>query len=114
MDLIARHYQTGGWVRITIAGTMITEVTPVEGPAAPTGDDEWVAPAFWDIQVNGRWGVSFSDPDLTVDRVAAIVRAQGALGTARLCPTLISAPTSHLHHGLATIAATCADDPDVE
>ena len=75
--------------------------------------DDWVAPAFWDIQINGRWGHSFSSPDLTVEQVAEIVRAQAALGTARLCPTLITAPVRDLLHGLRTIAAACERFPDV-
>ena len=70
-------------------------------------------PAFWDIQINGRWGHSFSSPELTVEQVAAIVRAQGLLGTARLCPTLITAPPGHLLHGVRTIAAACDADPGV-
>lgn len=113
MGFIARHYRTGRWVRITTQGETITEVSPAEGRAEVEETDEWVAPAFWDIQLNGRWGVSFSDPGLTVDQVAAIVRAQGELGTARLCPTLITAPVEHLRHGLATIAAACDTIPDV-
>ena len=71
----------------------IERFDPIDGPERPEPEDDWVAPAFWDIQVNGRWGHSFSSPDLTVEQVAAIVRAQGPLGTARLCPTLITAPT---------------------
>jgi N-acetylglucosamine-6-phosphate deacetylase len=113
MDPIARHYQTGRWVRITTRDETIAGVSPADGPAEVREADEWIAPAFWDIQLNGRWGVSFSDPNLTVDQVAAIVRAQAPLGTARLCPTLISAPIGHLHHGLATIAAACVARPDV-
>jgi N-acetylglucosamine-6-phosphate deacetylase len=113
MDIVARHYLTGSWVRITTQGEMIAEVSPAAGPAPVDEADEWIAPAFWDIQLNGRWGVSFSDPNLTVDQVADIVRAQAELGTARLCLTLISAPIGHLRHGLATIAAACAALPDV-
>ena len=48
------------------------ELTDANGPG-----DDWVAPAFWDIQFNGRWGHSFSSPDLTVEQVVAIVRAPG-------------------------------------
>src|SRR5205085_3125789 len=66
-----------------------------------------------DIQTNGRWGISFSDPELTVDQVVEIVRAQAELGTARLCPTLISAPRANLRHGVRTIAAACEADPAV-
>ncbi len=38
---------------------------------------------------------------------------QGPLGTARLCPTLITAPVDHLLHGVRTIAAACEAFPDV-
>ena len=41
------------------------------------------------------------------------MRAQGPLGTARLCPTLITAPVDHLLHGLRTIAAACQAFADV-
>ena len=75
--------------------------------------DLWAAPAFWDIQINGRWGHSFSSPELTVEQVAEIVRAQAALGTARLCPTLITAPWEAMRHGVRTIAAACEAYPDV-
>ena len=86
---------------------------PSTGPTKLDPADDWVAPAFWDIQINGRWGHSFSSPELTVEQVAAIVRAQGPLGTARLCPTLITAPVDHLLHGVRTIAAACERFPDV-
>jgi N-acetylglucosamine-6-phosphate deacetylase len=48
-------------------------VGPIDGPPAITPDDDWIAPAFWDIQTNGRWGVSFSDPTLTVEQVAEML-----------------------------------------
>jgi N-acetylglucosamine-6-phosphate deacetylase len=113
MESIARHYQTGRWVRLTIEGRVLAEVGPAEGPAEVAEGDDWIAPAFWDIQTNGRWGISFSDPALSVDQVSAIVRAQAELGTARLCPTLITAPIAALKHGVRTIADACEADPDV-
>ena len=62
------------------------------GPAAVSADDDWVAPAFWDIQPTAAGASRSPTPTLTADQVAEIVRAQAALGTARLCPTLITAP----------------------
>jgi len=109
----ARHHESGGWVEVETSGDRIASVTPADGPETPDGRDPWVAPAFWDIQINGRWGVSFSDPGLTVDQVSAIVRAQAGLGTARLCPTLITAPEADRLHGVRTIARACELFPDV-
>jgi N-acetylglucosamine-6-phosphate deacetylase len=113
MTIRARHYLDGHWVELDVREGMIGSVRAGEGPSTPGPDDDWVAPAFWDIQLNGRWGHSFSSPELTVDQVVEIVRAQAALGTARLCPTLITAPVPDLLHGLRTIAAACDRLPDV-
>ncbi|MHB1558632.1 MAG: N-acetylglucosamine-6-phosphate deacetylase [Isosphaeraceae bacterium] len=113
MRLIARHYLDGYPIAIELADGRIVSVSPAEGLLEVDPPGLWVAPAFWDIQLNGRWGYSFSSPGLTVEQVAEIVRAQGALGTARLCPTLITAPVRDMLHGLRTIAAACDRFPDV-
>lgn len=111
--MIARHFESGGWINLDVEGDRIASATPVEGPSDVLDADDWVAPAFCDLQVNGRLGVSFSDPTLTVEQVAAIVRSQAPLGTARLCPTLITAPFADMLHGVRTIAAACERFPDV-
>ena len=111
--MIARHHETGRWVEISLRGDRIASVSPCDGPDEVRDVDDWVAPAFWDLQMNGRWGVSFSQPSLTVEQVAAIVRAQAGYGTARLCPTLITAPRADMLHGARTIAEACDRFPDV-
>ena len=113
MRIVARDYRDAGWLDIGVHNGVITEIRSRNDPGNLGDADDWVAPAFWDIQVNGRWGHSFSSPDLTVEQVAAIVRAQGPMGTARLCPTLITAPVDHLLHGVRTIAAACDASADV-
>jgi len=112
MLIIAREFKTANWIEIELQGGIIVAVRPGDGPPEASANDEWVAPAFWDIQLNGRWGHSFSGPELTVEQVVAIVRAQGSLGTARLCPTLITAPSGQMLHGVHTIAAACDTDPE--
>jgi N-acetylglucosamine-6-phosphate deacetylase len=109
----ARRYESGGWVLLSIDGTRLARVEPVDGPEEVGPDDDWVAPAFWDVQFNGRWGVSFSDPDVRPGDVAEIVRAQAFLGSARVCPTLITAPFGATRAGVVAIAAACEADPDV-
>ena len=113
MSLIARHYLDSQWCELTIRDNCIAQTRAVDGPEVLGPNDDWVAPAFWDIQMNGRWGQSFSSADLTVNQVVEIVRAQARLGTARVCPTLITAPVDHLLHGLRTIASACETFPDV-
>ena len=114
LELTARHYQTGRWVRVTVEGTALGEVTSIEGPDFSDDMDPWIAPALWDIQTNGRWGVSFADGSLSVAQVARIVRAQAAIGSARICPTLITASAEALLHGVKTIARACEADPEID
>jgi N-acetylglucosamine-6-phosphate deacetylase len=113
MEEVARDFETGGWVRLKIDRSAILAVDPADGPPGPDESDPWVAPAFWDLQVNGRRGVSFADPGLTVDQVVSIVKAQAGLGTSRFCPTVITAPRDVLLRAVATIAAACESLPEV-
>jgi N-acetylglucosamine-6-phosphate deacetylase len=113
MRVVARDFRDASWIELDLREGYIDLVRPIDAPKETGPEDDWVAPAFWDIQFNGRWGHSFASPDLTIDQVASIVRAQGPLGTARLCPTLITAPADHLIHGVGTIAAACERYPDV-
>jgi N-acetylglucosamine-6-phosphate deacetylase len=113
MKVVARNYFDSRWIELELQHGRIAAVQVLDRSTAAASEDEWVAPAFWDIQVNGRWGHSFSSPDLSVEQVAAIVRAQANLGTAHLCPTLITAPVEHLVHGLRTVARACERFPDV-
>jgi N-acetylglucosamine-6-phosphate deacetylase len=113
MPIVARRFSDASWIELEVHDQVISALRPAVGPSSPLPDDDWVAPAFWDIQVNGRWGHSFSSRDLSVEMVASIVSAQSALGTARLCPTLITAPRPDLLHGLRTIAAACEADSRV-
>ncbi len=113
MLITARHYENSRWVELELADGAIRTVRAGRGPDEITPTDPWVAPAFYDIQLNGRWGFSFSSPELTVEQVMAIVRAQGALGTARLCPTLISAPAEDMRHGVSLIAAACDQSHEI-
>lgn len=114
MQTIARHFQTGLQVRLTLQHGRVISLDPIKSPSDPAPDDLWVAPAFWDVQTNGRWGVSFSSETLTVEQVAEIVLAHAELGTGRLCPTLITAPPDATEHGLKTIASACDRWPEID
>jgi len=111
--IVATDVATSSMIELAFDGGRIARIRPVAPQARAAGPRYYVAPAFWDIQTNGRWGISFSDPTSTVDQAAAIVLAQAEMGTARLCPTLISAPFESMRHGVATIAKACEQSPEV-
>jgi N-acetylglucosamine-6-phosphate deacetylase len=100
-------------IGLTWRGDRIVEVVKVPDARPPRPDDDWVAPAFFDIQFNGRWGHSFSDPGITVDQAVRCILAQTALGSAHVCPTLITASFEATRHGVATITAACDAHPAV-
>src|SRR5690242_18888506 len=107
-DLIARHYLTGEVVHLTIEGPWLTDVSPSQESTRL-----WVAPGFYDLQFNGGFGASFSDPGLTIDCVRRAVLAQRDHGSVRVFPTIITTSREATLHGIRTINAACAADERV-
>src|SRR5262249_37359888 len=48
-ELFGRHYQTGDRVLVELDGRTITRVDPTPAPQEVLAEDDWLAPAFWDI-----------------------------------------------------------------
>ncbi len=109
--IVARHYATGEVVEIVCARGAIRSVTPVRATA--DARTPWVAPALFDLQINGCDGHSFNSERLTVDTVGHVVRVCRAHGIGGLCPTLVTNRFEALAHGLGTIRAACAADAEV-
>ncbi len=108
--LVGQRLEDGAPIRVAIEGDTILSIDPIDGATTREQDLGWLGPALWDLQINGRLGISFADPGLTVDHVVSIIRAQAARGVARCCPTLITGTLDDLHHGLQTIASACRSD----
>lgn len=106
MPLHARHHATGEPIAVTVAGGRIAAVGPSD--QAPTA---WVAPSFFDPQINGCLGVSFNAPTLTADEVRLVAAECRRHGIGGFCPTLITAGFDALQHGFATLAAARDADP---
>src|SRR5438477_13122940 len=111
MKLRARHYVIQHPVDITIAAGRVTAVH-LPRPPAPDIEAGWVAPAFFDLQINGCDGISFNSPALTVDGVRHVVNVCRTHGIGGLCPTLVTNSFDALHHGFTTLAKAC-DQPDL-
>src|SRR5947209_7044823 len=110
MRLRARHFATGEPVDVLIENGHIVAVgPPTDAPADRTAG--WVAPAFFDVQINGCDGVSFNSASLTADRVRHVAAVCRRHGVTRFCPTLITNAFKPLAHCVATLARLCDDDP---
>ncbi|MCA9054664.1 MAG: N-acetylglucosamine-6-phosphate deacetylase [Planctomycetaceae bacterium] len=110
MQLTAQRYDTLRPARLTIADGKLADVVDLAGNAdAPP--DLYVAPAFFDLQINGHAGIWFGDPGLTVDQVLTVLEAHFAHGISRLCPTLITNSFEGIRDGLAVIRAACEQEP---
>ena len=102
----ARHYTTGAPLAITTDVGRIVGVAPSsENPSV------WVAPTFFDVQINGCLGVAFNSPALTADGVRTVTAECRRHGVGAYCPTLITGGFDALRHGFATLAAAIDADP---
>ena len=60
MEVCGRRYDTAEPVRVQIEGERIGAITPCDSSEAPSDDWPWIAPAFFDIQLNGHGGQEFA------------------------------------------------------
>ncbi len=112
MRIRARHYATGHPVEILWEDGRILSIGP---PSLQSADAEaaWLAPALFDLQINGCDGHSFSSDTLTTDDVRHVVVVCRSHGIANLCPTLVTNSFEALAHGLRTLLRACATDGEV-
>jgi len=84
MTLQAKHYATGRAITIAIEHDRIASIS--DSDQNPT---QWVAPAFFDPQINGCFGISFNSPSLTPEQVRTVADACRSHGIGSFLPTLI-------------------------
>lgn len=109
-SLYARSYENGEPLKVTVAGTRIRSVEPA-WPKEPIDQWPFVAPALFDLQINGHGGVWFSSDTLTRAEVVKALEAHYQYGVTRLCPTLITNSFDGLAAGFAAIRAACESSP---
>jgi N-acetylglucosamine-6-phosphate deacetylase len=107
----ARHYATGEVVDVVCTKGRIAEIDELFGPRQqPDVEAGWVAPALFDLQINGCDGRSFNSPQLSADDVRHVVAVCRSHGIGGLCPTLVTNSAEALLHGFRTLARVCDDD----
>jgi N-acetylglucosamine-6-phosphate deacetylase len=112
MRIRARHYATGERVDVTCRAGTIEAIGPPDN-MPPDREAGWLAPALFDLQINGCDGHSFNSEQLTPETVRHVVAVCRRHGIGGLCPTLVTNAFPALAHGMATIRRACETDPDV-
>jgi N-acetylglucosamine-6-phosphate deacetylase len=112
MRLRGRHYATGDLIDVVCDRGVIVEVTP---PTLFRADLEagWIAPALFDLQINGCDGISFNSEKLTPTNVRHVVDVCRKHGIGSLCPTLVTNSFIALQHGFTALRQAREQDAEV-
>jgi N-acetylglucosamine-6-phosphate deacetylase len=113
MQLRARHYATGELVDLRCDNGRIAEIVPNPQAASRDPQSRWVAPALFDLQINGCGGHSFNSERLTPDAVREVVRTCRRHGIGSFCATLVTNAAEALLHGFATLRRACEEDAEI-
>ena len=85
-------------VSVTVEDGRIASIEE-DGVTGLGGDDVWISPGLFDVQVNGAGGINYSSGDLTVERVLQACEWPYRAGTALFCPTVTTSPRSRRFRG---------------
>jgi N-acetylglucosamine-6-phosphate deacetylase len=112
MRIQARHYATSEPIEIYCAQGRVESISV---PTTPIADLRagWVAPALFDLQINGCDGHSFNSDQLTITSVRHVAEVCRRHGIGAFCPTLVTNAFAALRHGLATLRLACENDQSV-
>lgn len=105
----ARHYQSEQMIDVACEDGKIVSVQQA-GSFVPDMQAAYIAPAFFDLQINGAMGVAFSDINLDkngIKKVLSVCRLHGISG---ICPTIITNSHDVLLHGFNTLRKACESD----
>lgn len=111
LRLRGRHYATGELLDVDCRDEHIAGVSSPAG----TADLEagWIAPAMFDLQINGCEGISFNSDRLTPQDVRHVVVRCRRHGISGFCPTLVTNSYAALAHGFAALARACEEDLEI-
>jgi N-acetylglucosamine-6-phosphate deacetylase len=95
---------------LRIEGGVVMRLSRAGKDAADFGSEQAIlAPALFDMQVNGAGGHDLQGTALRVETVQAITDYLAAWGVARWVPTLVTGPIDEMEHGCRVIAEALRD-----
>lgn len=112
MELVGRRYDTYEAVSIKIKEDQIASIEVL--PDSEATGLPFIAPAMFDLQINGYGGIWFNKQNLTKDEVCKILEKHYQYGITRLCPTLITSSYEEYVSGFTAIREACEEFPWVD
>jgi N-acetylglucosamine-6-phosphate deacetylase len=108
MLLRVRHFATGRAMAVGFdAGRVVSVSDAADAP------DGWIAPAFFDVQINGGHGVGFTSPSLTSENVRTVANICATHGVGGFLPTVITAAFDTQIHALRTLFQAVEQDTEL-
>jgi N-acetylglucosamine-6-phosphate deacetylase len=107
MILRGRHYRTNEWIDIGVDSDRITFIEPANDHNKAIIKTDIIAPAYFDLQINGGLGVNFTSASLTAEEIHRVASACHRRGIASFCPTVITAAPEAIQAACRALAAAC-------
>ena len=114
MLLRGHHYRTGELLDLRIEGERIVSVLAVDITRAADLEADIIAPAYFDLQINGGLGFNFTSAALQQEEIKRIVEVCTAHGVASFCPTVITASTETIQSAMTALRRACESTPDLD
>lgn len=112
MRLRARHYLTEEPIEVTCHAGRIAAIADATSERVDF-EAGWVAPALFDLQINGCDGHSFNSERLTVEAIRHITQVCRQHGIGAFLPTLVTNGFTALAHGMTTVRQACDAYPEL-
>lgn len=105
------HYKTGKSIRVKIVDGKIAEIKNI-GKRSGVDSTIFIAPGFFDNQINGFAGVSFAfgDNDLTAEGIEKATKELWKMGVTTYLPTLTTNSQDVLVRNFAVLAKSVDDE----
>lgn len=107
MNFRGKLVDTSHVVTVQTDGEQIAAIHREGAGDAIGGDDVWITPAIFDVQVNGVGGINYKAKNLTVEKIVETAAWMHRTGTGLWCPTVTTSSEEDAIHGLALLAKTC-------
>ena len=113
MLIRAKHFATREPLELLLRDGRIMWIRPAKRIAGPVDlEGPWVAPALFDLQINGAMGISFN-ARLTVDRVREVCDVCRSHGIGGMLPTLVTTAPHAIDASLETLELAREKHPEL-